>query len=369
MTRVPAAAMLVLLALTTPGAAKDAAPPVVVDVPSAEPLVAPPRVAAGADGRLLVALPLAGGVDVAAASAGAASFGDPVHAVRRADLICGGRRGPRIAVAGKVVVLAAITRREKKGEGGDLLAWRSPDSGATWGDAVRVSDVPGAAEEGLFDLAALADGRFAAVWLDDRTGKGKRLRADFSEGGATWGEDVLAYESPDGSVCECCSPAIAPAGGGAVVAFRNSVDGDRDVWTTRVAAGKTKFGAAAKSGTGSWKFSACPMAGPAVGVSGADVVSAWRRERDVFLAVGGARERDLGEGTEPQLVVLDDGVHAFWIASDSSLVHLAPGARSPAEIAKAASFPCAADPGGADRGSVVAWLDTATRRARLAILR
>jgi len=359
----PLAALALLLALAAPLCAKDAAPPVVADVPSAAPLVAPPRVAAGADGRLLVALPLADGVDVVTAAAGAASVGDPVHAIRRADLICGGRRGPRIAVAGHVVVLAAITRREKKASGGDLLAWRSQDGGATWGDAVRVNDVPGCAEEGLFDLAALGDGRFAVVWLDDRTGKGKRLRADFSEGGAAWGEDVLAYESPGGSVCECCAPAIAAAGGGAVVAFRNSVDGDRDIWTMRLDAGKTKFGAAAKSGTGSWKLAGCPMAGPAVAMRAGDVVSAWRRDRGVFLAVGAEKERDLGEGTEPQVVVTDDGVHTVWITNDSSLVHLAPGAAAPTEIARNAEFPCAA------AGGAVVWLDTATRRARLWVLR
>jgi len=185
------------------------------------------------------------------------------------------------------------------------------------------------------------------VWLDDRA-KGKRLRADFSADGAAWGDDVLAYESPDGTICECCAPAIAAADGGAVVAFRNWIDGDRDIWTLRLAAGKTKFGPATKSGTGSWKLAGCPMAGPAVAVRGADVVSAWRRERDVFLAVGMAKERDLGEGTEPQVVVKDDGVHVVWIAGDS-LVHLAPGARSSEEIAKSASFPCAADRGGAGR--------------------
>ena len=360
MIRAPIA-LLVLLALTASSAATDASPPAVVDVPSAEALVAPPRVAAGADGRLLVALPVAGGVDVVVAQADATKFGDPVHAVRRGDLLVGGRRGPRIAAAGNVVVVAAITRRQKK-TGGDLFAWRSPDGGATWGDAVRVSDVPGCAEEGLFDLAALPDGRFAVVWLDDRV-KGKRLRADFAGDGAAWGDDVLAYESPGGSICECCAPAIAPAGSGGIVAFRNSIDGDRDVWTLGLAAGATKFGTATKSGAGSWKLAGCPMAGPAVGATGAGTVCAWRRDKDVFLALGGAKERDLGEGTEPQVVVKDGGVHVVWTAKDA-LVHLAPAASSPDEIAKSASFPCAAD-----RGGAVVWLDTATHRARLAILR
>jgi hypothetical protein len=352
-------AALSVLLLAAPGLATDA--PQVVDVPSAEPLSAPPRVTVTDDGRVLVVLPTAGAIDVVSAPADTLKFGDAVRAVTRDDLILGGRRGPRIAAAGKTVVLAAITRRTKTG-GGDLFAWRSADGGATWSDAVRVNDVATFAEEGLFDLAALADGRFAVIWLDNRD-KGMRVRADFSADGAAWGADVLAYESPAGTVCECCAPAIAAAEGGAVVAFRNLVDGDRDVWTMRLAAGETKFGHATKSGKGSWTLAGCPMAGPAVTVSGGEVVSAWRRDKDVFLAEGTAKEKDLGRGTEPQLVVAKDGVHAIWVAGDA-LVHLLPKAKSPVEIAKTAAFPCASD-----RGGAVAWLDTATRKARVVVLR
>jgi hypothetical protein len=262
------------------------------------------------------------------------------------------------------VVLAAVTKRTKEG-GGDLWAWRSTDAGATWGEAVRVNDAAGRAPEGLFDLAALADGRFAVVWLEtNEKEKGQRLRADFSADGAKWGEDVLAYASPDGSICECCHPAITAAeGGGAALAFRNSLKGDRDIWTMRLARGAEKFDAAKRSGKDSWRIAGCPMAGPAVLVHGDDVVSVWRRERDVFLAVGAAKERDLGEGTEPAVFVRDDGVHALWIAKDGALVHLAPGAKEPVTVAQNAAFPCAAGAG------VVAWLDNATRRARIAEVR
>lgn len=348
------------------GAAEDEPPSRVREVPGSADLVAPPRVCAAPDARVLVALPVAEGIDVAAARGAESPFGEPVRAVTRRDLMAGARRGPRIAASATTVVLAAITRRTKE-DGGDLLAWRSGDGGATWSEPVRVSDVPGCAREGLFDLAALGDGRFAVVWLDVRE-KGTRLRADFSKDGATWGADALAYESPDGSICECCHPEITPAeGGGAVVAFRNSVGGDRDVWTMRLAAGSTKFASAAKSGTGSWRLAACPMAGPAVVAKGDDAVCAWRRESHVFLAVGGRGERDLGEGDEPQLFAGDRGVHALWIAK-GALLHLAPGASRPEKLADGAAFPATARalvPG--SRG-LVAWLDTATRHARLAFV-
>jgi hypothetical protein len=269
-------------------------------------------------------------------------------------------------VAGEpVIVVCAITQHTKDPEtGGDLLAWRSRDRGRTWSGPARVSDVPGCAAEGLFDLTALSDGRFVAVWLDIRE-KGTRLRMDVSADGASWGEDTIAYESPGGSICECCHPAItASADGGAVIAFRNSLGGDRDVWTMRLARNATAPCPATKSGEQSWKLAACPMAGPAVDAQGKDVVSAWRRERNVFVAIGDARERDLGVGTEPQLWVAEDGVHVLWIAEEG-LVHLAPGAGKSEIVARNACFPATLP----SAHGLVAWLDKDTRRAHVAALR
>jgi hypothetical protein len=358
-------ALVMTLALTASGEAKDESQSRVREVPCASDLTAPPRVCVGPDACARVALAVAEGIDVVSSGRPDAAFGEPVHAVRRGDLLVGARRGPRIAATRSTVVLAAISRWTKDG-GGDLLAWRSSDGGATWSDAVRVSDVPGCAREGLFDLAALGDGRFAAVWLDVRE-KGTRLCADFSADGAAWGADVIAYRSPDGSICECCHPEITPADRGAVVAFRNSVGGDRDVWTTRLAAGATAFEPATKSGKGSWRLAACPMAGPAVATKGDDVVSAWRREGHVFLAAAAGSERDLGEGTEPQLFTDERGVHALWIAK-GALVHLAPGALAPETIAIGAAFPCTARAAMPGWTGLVAWLDTATKRPRCALV-
>ena len=275
------APFLLIPALALPGSAsaKDAPAAPVSDVPSRTALAAPPRVAVGPDERVHVALPHADGIDVVVGKAdakGVVTFGQPVRAVVRDDLMAGGRRGVRIAVRRDAIVVAAITRRTNAG-GGDLLAWRSPDGGASWGEPSRVGDVEGCAAEGLFDLAALADGRFAAVWLDIRK-RGTRLLADFSDDGARWAQDAVAYASPDGSICECCHPAVAPcADGGTAVAWRNSIGGARDVWAARAPKGSPDFGNGAKCGTGTWRLPACPMAGPALVMKGTEVVTAWRR--------------------------------------------------------------------------------------------
>lgn len=355
-----------------PGAAtgKDEPSAPVSDIPSRTALVAPPRVAVGPDERVYVALPHADGIDVVAGKAdakGAVVFGQPVRAVQRDDLMAGGRRGARIAVRRDAVVVAAISQR-KNGAGGDLLAWRSPDGGTSWSEPSRVGDVEGCAAEGLFDLAALADGRFAAVWLDVRK-KGTRLLADFSEDGGRWAEDAVAYTSPDGSICECCHPAVAPCpDGGTAVAWRNSVGGARDIWVARAPKGSAEFGKGEKSGTGTWRMPACPMAGPALVVKGTELVTAWRRDRDVYLAAGDAKERELGAGNEPQLALTASGTHTLWIARDG-LVDLAPGAASPSTVAAGAEFPCAAGAVGGRGPAFVVWIDGSSRRAKIAALK
>jgi hypothetical protein len=342
-------------------------------LPSSADLLAPPRVASSTGGRVFVASAVAGGIEVVASKdAACKEFSAPVLALKRDDIMAGGRRGPRIgASAGegpRTLLVVAITRRTKGAsgwEGGDLLASRSTDEGATWSAPVRVGDVQGCAAEGLFDLAALGDGRFALVWIDVRE-KGARLCADFSADGAQWGEDVVAYASPAGSICECCAPAITAAqGGGAVVAFRNSLQGDRDIWTMLLDRGATHFGEARKSGQGSWKIVACPMAGPAADLIGGSVVAAWRRERNVFLASGDGPEKDLGEGTEPLLVAREDGAHVLWLAK-GNLVELVPGRTEPDTIAPDVSFPCAI---ATESGTLVAWLDAKSKRGRVTVLR
>jgi len=90
------------------------------------------------------------------------------------------------------------------------------------------------------------------------------------------------------------------------------------------------------------------VAGPAVVAQGDDVVCAWRRERDVFLAVGANRERVLGEGGEPQLFAGTRGVHALWITRTNALVH-SHRTHLLRDPRAGAAFPCTAAPRCRDR--------------------
>src|SRR5439155_27035444 len=149
---------------------------------------------------------------------------------------------------------------------------------------VRVNDQPVAAREGMHPMADDAEGRVAAVWLDDRIPGGKRLWGAFSnDAGATWSKNAMLYESPAGTICECCHPSLLALGGGEfAVMWRNKIEGSRDFYVMRLREGKP-VSAAAKQGLGTWKLDGCPMDGGGIALSKGELITAWRREKDVYL--------------------------------------------------------------------------------------
>ena len=124
---------------------------------------------------------------------------------------------------------------------GDLRAWRSADSGQTWSKEIRVNDVAGAATEGLHSLAGDGKGAVFAAWLDKRSGVGAKLYGARSmDGGLTWSENVQIYESPEGTICQCCHPSVAVGADGEVlVMWRNWLQGSRDMYLARSRDGLT----------------------------------------------------------------------------------------------------------------------------------
>lgn len=181
----------------------------------------------------------------------------------------GMRRGPRIAVTKDAICISAIGGKQGKGRDGDLLVLRSTDDGKTWESPVQVNDVDSAAREGLHAMAAGPKGEICCVWLDLRNRSTEIMASVSRDGGASWGGNTLVYKSPSGSVCECCHPSVALTDdGGIYVQWRNSLDGNRDMFlATSTDSGKT-FGKAKKLGDGTWPLDACPMDGGAISISG-----------------------------------------------------------------------------------------------------
>jgi hypothetical protein len=257
-------------------------------------------------------------ISVAKSEDGGRSFGPLTTIATVGALSLGNHRGPRVAVAGDAVIVTAIAGTVGGGKDGDLMAWRSTDGGRTWSPAVKVNDVDGAAREGLHAMAALGS-TVVTAWLDLRA-RGTQLYASISsDAGRTWSRNILVYESPSGTICQCCHPSLAITEAGEIlVMFRNALDGHRDFYLAR---GKTgAFGPPQKLGTGSCTLDACPMDGGGVGTSGGDVTTVWRREQTVYLASPGQPESVIGDGVNPALAISARGPVVAWNASKGLMV-------------------------------------------------
>lgn len=277
------------------------------------------------------------------------SFDAPTKVAQLPKLLLGRHRGPRVVITGNTMIVSAIAS-----DPGDLMAWRSTDGGRTWSPPVAINDRPTAAREGLHAMAADSSGHVAAAWLDDRVGpKGKRLWGAFSDdGGVTWSTNVMLYESPSGTICECCHPSLVAAGAGEfVVMWRNALEGSRDFYAMRLRGG-LPAGPAQKQGTGTWKLEACPMDGGGVVIREGSIISAWRREKDIYLAESGKPERKLGPGQDVALGANNQGVYAVWSTPEGIVAHL-PNADRVTSLSQTGGFPAMVT--APDGAMVVAW--------------
>ena len=266
------------------------------------------------------------------------TFSAPGTLKSQGHLALGMHRGPRVALANGAVVVTAILGDGR--EDGDLFAWRSTDEGRTWSKPVRLNRVPAAAREGLHGIAAAGD-LVAVAWLDRSTSGTRVFGAVSADGGATWSEDRLVYQSPSGTVCECCHPSVAVSAKGMVaVMFRNAIDGARDLHVTVSADGGRTFGPAVKLGDGTWKLSACPMDGGAVAIdSRGDVVTVWRREKDLFLARPGQAEERLGTGRDPVIAMAADGTSRVAWRGEAGLLVADPRRGEAKDLAEGGQAP------------------------------
>ena len=252
---------------------------------------------------------------------GGKTFSTPSRVDEAGILPLSRHRGPRIALSGNTIVITAITgnrlAEDPHAHGlptdGDLSVWRSQDGGGTWSQGKPINDVSGSATEGLHALASNGKGTLFAAWLDKRGAQGTKLYAARStDDGATWSKNIAVYQSPDGSICECCHPSVAIDDAGRfLVMWRNSLGGARDMYLASSRDG-VNFSKPAKLGNGTWQLNACPMDGGGLAASGGKVVTAWRREGSVFLAEPGQPERQIGTGKDVALALSGDRAYAVW---------------------------------------------------------
>lgn len=266
----------------------------------------------------------------------------PQAAFRVPNISLGLRRGPRIVHTGNAIVITAIGGEIGKGRDGDVLAYRSLDNGVNWLGPVKVNDVEASAREGLHAMTTAEDGTLWCVWLDLRE-KGTRLYAAKSvDHGATWSKNVLVYRSPDGSVCECCHPSIVASSKSIHLLFRNSIQGDRDMYLVSSHDSGTTFGEALRLGQAKWKLNACPMDGGMLAMDkNGNLSTIWRRDRSILTSTANSNaENALGFGEQPWVASGDNGFYFAWTSKrDGDLCLRKPGNTATERISPNASFP------------------------------
>lgn len=303
-----------------------------------------PQLAAG-HGQVAMAFGGGRAIYFAASPDGGRTFGTPIKVGEAGALALGRHRGPRLAILKNAMVISAMvgdsvaTGAHAHGspEGGNLVVWRSTDRGATWKRGGTINDVATSAREGLHAMVAGPDDGLFAAWLDLR-GKGTQLYGSRSaDGGVTWQKNVLIYNSPDGSICQCCHPSLSIDASGRIFAmWRNALDGSRDLYFTSSTDGQ-RFATAQKLGTGTWKLNACPMDGGAFAIDKGKVISAWRRDGDVFLADADGAEKKVGTGKDVALAQGKRGTYLAW-TQDAAIQILSPNSAIPTLAGPAGSF-------------------------------
>ena len=133
--------------------------------------------------------------------------------------------------------------------------------------------------------------------------QGKIYVSSSMDEGRTWSKSELVYQSPDGSVCECCKPSIeSDKEGNIVIMFRNNIDGSRDLHYTKSTDRGASFSTPQKLGSGTWKINGCPMDGGGLTSFGSKgLMSAWQREGIIYTANSELSEQMIAIGRAPSI--------------------------------------------------------------------
>lgn len=335
--RIPWHPILVALALSILSAAAIADDPIVLASGTGENAPKQPQIALGSNGSMHVVFGIGEAVVHCSSSDAGATFSQPKPAFRVPNMSLGMRRGPRVVATKDMIVVTAVGGRIGKGRDGDILSWRSADSGANWLGPVRVNDIEASAREGLHAMAAAPDGSIWCTWLDLRDKKSEIYAARSIDGGTTWGTNIKVYESPDGSVCECCHPSIIVTDKKLSIMFRNSLNGQRDMYVTSSSDHGQTFSPARKLGQGTWTLDACPMDGGMLAAQGAErVVTVWRRDNQIYLTSRtDEKETLLGPGQQPWITANKNGTFIVWTSGrEGDLMLLSPSSRTPQTLAR-----------------------------------
>jgi hypothetical protein len=220
------------------------------------------------------------------------SFSKPALVGHITNMHLGMSRGPQLASSANYSVITAMDKS------GNIHWFRLKNSSSKWEKMGVINDIDQSAPEGLMGIAADKKDNFYAVWLDTRTGHRNQVYfSGLAAKSTSWSKNILAYQSPDGHVCECCKPNIAVHGQEVAIMFRNWLSGSRDLYVTKSVDGGKVFQPAQKMGTNTWALNGCPMDGGGIVVDEANSIhTAWQRKGEIFYAQPGGSEKLIGKG-------------------------------------------------------------------------
>lgn len=173
---------------------------------------------------------------------------------------------------GSLLAVWPAARKQGKQESQPMFSAVSRDAGKSWSAPLLVNGDPSSAQHNFFSVAALEDGRAAAIWLDGSEEKptDKMRLAEAEWDGKQWG--AVTILDPD--VCSCCPTAMARTAHGLLAVYRDHLAGDiRDIAVNTFRDGKWS-GSRTLHDDG-WKLNACPTNGPAVDADGERAAVAW----------------------------------------------------------------------------------------------
>lgn len=117
------------------------------------------------------------------------------------------------------------------------------------------------------------DGEIAAAWLDNRND----AQQPFAAVGGEVTTEHLVYSGPDNAgICPCCDlEALVTDQGQTIIAFRNSVNGFRDIWLSVLNSGQAGFSPPMPIVEPRWEYDGCPHDGPSMVVEGDQLHVVW----------------------------------------------------------------------------------------------
>ena len=180
--------------------------------------------------------------------------------------------------AGSLAAHWLVDNARRRGSYGyGLRVAHSADAGRSWSESLRagVDNVEG--YSGFVSLLSLDNGFMAAYlgpppgWSTSPAPHQERMGLSV----ATFGSDgrLLRDEMVDDDTCTCCPTSLARTDRGPIAAYRDHVDGIRDIAVVRYRGGRwTRPEPLHRDG---WTINACPTNGPSLAASGDRVAAVW----------------------------------------------------------------------------------------------